>query len=1168
MTSFLTRGFGKLMEAFGTKAERDLKRYFPLVEGINAHFAELSTRTDDEIRAKTVEFRERFQAGESLDDLLPEAFAVVKEACRRNVGRAWEVTGHDKVWDMVPFDVQLIGGIVLHEGKISEMATGEGKTLVAVLPLYLNGLTGQGAHLVTVNDYLARRDSEWVGEILRWLGLTVGCIQSMMSPPERRAQYGCDVTYGTNNEFGFDYLRDNMAVRTEDRVQRPHAYAIVDEVDSVLIDEARTPLIISGPVSHSLQQYSQMRPHVETLSRLQAQRITEYLNEADEALAAFREKNDAKERYRAGERLLQVSRGAPKHKRLAKLLADEPGLQKLIQEVEADRLREKTMTALDEELFFSIDERAHTVNISDVAQRATDRALFRTPVLSERLDWIDRCGGITDETRPQAIEKLFDDAVDRVVGSRNSASMRDEATRAKVRALLGEFITEFGATARSKPMSEIQLEHETAQLRNRLSDRIEEIVPAGQRAKTADVEDDIADILYDFAWRLNLISMPLTLSQRSMVKESVYGDYAVRSERIHNVQTLLKAYALYEKDVEYVVQEGRVVIVDQFTGRLMPGRRFSDGLHQALEAKEGLKIEGETQTLATITIQNYFRMYKKLAGMTGTAETEAGEFWDIYKLDVVVIPTNRPIARRDLNDLVYKTRREKYNAAIKEIERLHGLNLPVLVGTISVEVSETLSRMLTRTGIRHNVLNAKHHQKEAEIIAEAGRPGAVTIATNMAGRGTDIKLHPEIGKTTLESDGTPGGLQVIGTERHEARRIDRQLRGRSGRQGDPGASRFYISLEDNLMRLFAPERIATMMDKLGAPEGEPLEHSMINKSIERAQKRVEARNFDIRKHLLEYDNVMNQQREIIYERRNRVLEGEDPSAEVLEMIQEFVEEKAATHIPDDSAIADVDLRPLFGELELAFLLPLKPHEFTATLESRESFAQAVLDRVLPVYRQKDADHGPEIMREVERHVILRTIDEKWRDHLYEIDRLKEGIGWVSVGGKVPLLEYKKEAYQLFVTLNGGIRDEVVKRLFRVQVQVEVGQPLEATTGQAMRGAEPGQILEGQNEDAAALSVEEKARLDAREAQAAQLRELMKRAQTARTERAISHVLGSRGDAPSAAPPVATATKAAAGVLLGTTAPAAPPQAETVEKVGRNDPCPCGSGKKYKKCHGA
>jgi preprotein translocase subunit SecA len=992
----------------------------------------------------------------------------------------------------------------------------------------------------------------------------------MMSPPERRQQYACDVTYGTNNEFGFDYLRDNMAVRAEDRVQRPHQYAIVDEVDSVLIDEARTPLIISGPVSHSLQQYAQMRPHVETLFRLQAQRITEFLNEADSLLKEYQEKNDSKARYAAGERLLQVTRGAPKHKRLAKHLADEPGLQKLIGEVEADRLREKSMTALDEELFFSIDERAHTVNISDVAQRATDRSLFRTPVLSERLDWIDRCGTVNDETRAATIEKLFDETIDRVIGTRNSAAVRDESARAKVRALLGEYVSEFGLKARSKPMTELQLEQETAQIRGRISEKIEAIIPQGQRARSADIEDDSSDILYDFAWKLNLVSMPLTLSQRSMVKESVYADYALRSERIHNIQTLLKAYALYEKDVEYVVQEGRVLIVDQFTGRLMPGRRFSDGLHQALEAKEGLKIEGETQTLATITIQNYFRMYQKLAGMTGTAETEAGEFWDIYKLDVVVIPTNQPVARYDLNDLVYKTRREKYNAVIEEIERLHKLRLPILVGTISVDVSETLSRMLSRAGIKHNVLNAKHHQKEAEIIAEAGQPGGVTIATNMAGRGTDIKLHPEIGKTTLDADGTPGGLQVIGTERHEARRIDRQLRGRSGRQGDPGASRFFISLEDNLMRLFAPERIATMMDKLGAPEGEPLEHSMINKSIERAQKRVEARNFDIRKHLLEYDNVMNQQREIIYERRNRVLEGGDPSPEVQEMIEEFVQEKAATYIPDDSAIGEVDLRPLFGELELAFLMPLKPQEFTHALESRESFCQAVLDRVRPAYKQKEDEHGVDIMREVERHVILRTIDEKWRDHLYEIDRLKEGIGWVSVGGKMPLLEYKKEAYQFFVTLNSGIRDEVVKRLFRVQVQVEVSQPLEAPAGQAQRGAEPGQILEAPEDGD--RSVEDQARLDAREAQAAQLRELARRAQLARTERAISHVMGpeASGREPSAETPAASPPRPASGVLLGAGGGglAAPKAAATVEKVGRNDPCPCGSGKKYKKCHGA
>jgi preprotein translocase subunit SecA len=1015
MTSIFAKGpLGRIAKAFGTKRERDIRRLKPIVDAISEHYETLRSLSDDELRAKTESFRRRLADGETTDALLPEAFAVVKDACRRNVGRKWMVTGFETEWDMIPFDVQLMGAISLHEGNISEMATGEGKTLVAILPLYLNGLTGRGAHLVTVNDYLARRDSEWVGEILRFLGLTVGCIQNQMAPPERKAQYACDVTYGTNNEFGFDYLRDNMAVRAEDRVQRGHHYAIVDEVDSVLIDEARTPLIISGPVAHSLHQYAEMRGHAEKLVRLQNRKIVEMIDEIQELLG--KSDTDAEALYRAGERLLQVSRGAPKNKRFMKLLADDPSLPKLIQRVEADRLRDKTLHLLDDELYFAIDEKNHTVNISEIAHDATDPELFVVPDLSETLAAVDQA---------------------------------------------------------------------------------ESLSPA----------------------------------ERAEKKDAVHRDYGLRSERIHDVQTLLKAYALYEKDVEYVVQDDRILIVDQFTGRLMPGRRFSDGLHQALEAKEGVKIEGETQTFATITIQNYFRMYGKLAGMTGTAETEAEEFWSIYELDVVVIPTNQPVCRVDFDDVIYRTRREKYNAIIDEIARLHEIGLPVLVGTVSVEVSETLSRMLARRGIKHNVLNAKHHQREAEIVRHAGQRAAVTIATNMAGRGTDIKLGP--GVVTEFPDGQPSGLQIIGSERHEARRIDRQLRGRSGRQGDPGSSRFFISLEDDLMRLFAQDRLAGWMERLGHKEGEALEHPLLTKSIERAQKRVEIRNFEIRKHLLEYDNVMNKQREIIYARRNRILDGESTSEEFLEMIAELIEESVERHVPPGTMLHEVDLRPLITAFEVTFLTPITIESASREEATAEALLEELQRKAVDAYRRREQELTEPVMRELERHVLLRTIDEKWRDHLYELDHLKEGVGWASVGGKDPLLEYKKGAYEHFLELNELIRDDALKLLFRVQVRIA--------------GPPPGEPVSPARPPARAQRVA--ASLSGRETRAA-----------GPTDRRLV-----------AAKPGISAFGGAAGASRPSPAPAGGPgeaPRRTTRKVGRNEPCPCGSGKKYKKCCGA
>ncbi|MFA6472232.1 MAG: preprotein translocase subunit SecA, partial [Candidatus Latescibacterota bacterium] len=707
---------GALTKVFGSKNEREIKSLQPFVDEINEIYADLSSLTDEELKGKTAEFRQRLADGETTDDIMTEAYACVKEVCRRLVGKKWIVTGREITWDMIPFDCQLIGAIVLHQGKIAEMATGEGKSLVATMPLYLNALPGNGAHFVTVNDYLVLRDVEWYGKIYEMLGLTVGSLVSDTSTEEHKAAYDCDITYGTNNEFGFDYLRDNMAIRPEDVVQRGFYYTLVDEVDSVLIDEARTPLIISGPVGGtSTQKYDEMKPLVSGLVAQQMHLINSKLAEAQKLL-------DNGKEYEAGILLLQSQRGTPKNKRLMKLVADRPEMKKLITTVENDYLRDKRMTEIDEELLFVVDEKNHTIIFTDKAlngMRQEERDVFVIPDLNEEISTIE-----SDDT--------------------------------------------------------------------------------------------------------------LSAEEKIIKQEQLTTEFAVKTEKIHNANQLLRAYTLYEKDQQYVIQDGKVMIVDEFTGRLMTGRRYSDGLHQALEAKENVHIEQETQTLATITLQNYFRMYEKLAGMTGTAETEASEFWEIYKLEVVVIPTNKPCIRVDGEDQIYRTRREKYNAIIQEISRLHAMGRPLLVGTVSVEVSETLSRMLKRAGIMHNVLNAKYHQREAEIISLAGKKGTVTIATNMAGRGTDIKLDPDV--RTMDDPDIPGGLQIIGTERHEARRIDRQLRGRSGRQGDPGSSMFFLSLEDDLMRLFGSDRIAGIMSKLGVEEGEVITHSMVTKAIDRAQK--------------------------------------------------------------------------------------------------------------------------------------------------------------------------------------------------------------------------------------------------------------------------------------------------------------------------------------------
>jgi preprotein translocase subunit SecA len=980
-----------LKKVFGSKNERELKKLYPIVDQINEYFEKFNALTDEEIQAKTTEFKERLAQGETLDDLLPEAFAVVKQACKRLVGRKWMAAGSEIEWNMVPFDVQLIGGIVMHQGKIAEMATGEGKTLVATLPLYLNALEGKGAHLVTVNDYLAQRDAEWMGKVFEFLGLTVGVILNNMTPAQRREAYNCDITYGTNNEFGFDYLRDNMAATPEDIVQvRGHHYAIVDEVDSVLIDEARTPLIISGPVEHATHNYDEVKPLVDSLVRKQTRYVNSLIAEAEELLKSEETIREA------GLKLLIAQRGAPKNKRLQKLF-QQPGIKKLVFDIENEFIRDKRMHEVDEELYYSIEEKHHTINLTEKGRH---------------------------ELAPNNPDEF---------------------------------------------------------------------------------------VLPDLAELFSKIEGDESLTQAEKVerKNEIQVEYARKNEKLHNISQLLKAYSLFEKDVDYVVQEGKVLIVDEFTGRIMYGRRYSDGLHQALEAKENVKIEGETQTLATITLQNYFRLYDKLAGMTGTAETEANEFWDIYKLDVVVIPTNKPIRRIDYEDVIYRTKREKFNAVIDEIERLYKKGRPVLVGTVSVEVSETLSRMLKRRKIPHNVLNAKYHKQEAEIIAKAGQPGAVTIATNMAGRGTDIKLAPSVrgnGKY-VDEDGTPYGLHIIGTERHESRRIDRQLRGRAGRQGDPGASKFFLSLEDELMRLFGSDRLIKIMDRLGAEEGEAITHPMVTKAIERAQKRVEEQNYAIRKRLLEYDDVMNKQREVIYKRRRLILMGEFGTDELQEMIDEFLDTQFEIYADEKRDVDEWDVDALNDVILRTLAVDIKSigDEKLGTMSPAE-IKEHVKSEAWRMYEYKKSKIGEELIRDFERYISLRIIDEHWKDHLHQMDLLKEGIGLRAYGQKDPLIEYKREAYEMFMDMMEAINQKTLEMIWRTQF-VEVP---------AQKRGLPSRI-QLVHQDATNMGL-------------------------TRGESDIQKAAQQRSDKPM---PI-----------------------KVENKVGRNDPCPCGSGKKYKKCHGA
>ena len=1045
---------------FGTRFERERKRLQPIVEEIKGHEARLAGLSEVELKGQTERFKDRLaertgalkaeleavraekhgcpdpdererletrfheleqrwkkELAAALADLLPEAYATVREACRRLLGTKVMVTGHELMWDMVPYDVQLIGAIVLHQGRIAEMATGEGKTLVATLPLYLNALTGRGTHLVTVNNYLARRDSQWMGHVFSYLGLSVSCLDDTEpSSPDRRAAYQADITYGTNNEFGFDYLRDNMVFSLEQRVQRDHAYAIIDEVDSILIDEARTPLIISGPVGNEEDdKYAQFNRQVAELVRKQTAVVNTLLAEAEKLL-----EGDAKARDEAALKLYQAQLGMPKNKRLLKLL-NETGVKQMVQKMEleaiADRklpMKQQRMREVEESLFFVLDEKGHSVHLTDQGAAALspdDPTLFIVPDISEAVHALDK-----DET--------------------------------------------------------------------------------------------------------------LTPHDRIAQRREIEAEYALKSEKLHIIHKLLQGHALYEKDVDYLVQDGQVLIVDEFTGRIMHGRRWSDGLHQAVEAKEGVQVKGETQTFATITIQNYFRMYDKLAGMTGTAETEETEFFQIYGLEVSVIPTNRPICRNDQQDRIYKTRREKYNAVVDEIERLHGLGWPILIGTVSVDVSETLSKMLKRRGLKHEVLNAKYHQREAEIVASAGRKGSVTIATNMAGRGTDIKLDPELDLTQPEA-----GLQIIGTERHESRRIDRQLRGRSGRQGDPGQSVFFLSLEDDLMRLFGSDRIARWMDKSGAEEGEVITGGLVTSAIGKAQQRVELQNFQARKRLLEYDDVMNQQREVVYSLRLFALErGEELKAEAQRMIEAAVERTTRQFLGAAARPEELDRGGLRELLMLQYLVnPEKVLDVKETPDLQAILAAVHAEGDVTFRRKVDylqefgrAIGAAEVDAQVLSQVMLSVLDEKWKDHLYDLDQLRNAIHYRGWGQKDPLVEYKKEAYDMFEDLMHDIQSTFTERFLKIQVSAEPPRP------QPPRPPPPPPAPAGPDD--------------------------------------LFTGGGPRGGAPVAPAAPARSTPAGAGVTsslgpVGRTATAMPP-------VGRNDPCPCGSGRKYKKCHGA
>ncbi|MBN2668587.1 MAG: preprotein translocase subunit SecA [Bacteroidales bacterium] len=1086
--SVINKILGKFI---GNKSDRDIKSISPIVDEIKKEYAKISQLSNDDLRAKTIELKQQIQdfikdenneiqrlkdsiveqkldidaredvyksidkIEESIDEkiedilnqILPTAFSIVKETAKRfaendyievtanefdrnlaatrssveiNGDKAkyhssWFAGGTEIRWDMIHYDVQLIGGIVLHQGKISEMATGEGKTLVATLPVFLNALPGRGVHLVTVNDYLAKRDAEWMGPLFEFHGLSVDCIDKHQpnSDPRRKA-YNADITYGTNNEFGFDYLRDNMALSPEDLVQRKHNYAIVDEVDSVLIDDARTPLIISGPTPKGdHHEFDELKPRIERLVKFQRDLTSQILIDAKRLIKEGNEKE-------GGKLLLRTYKGLPKNKALIKFLSEE-GMKALLLKTENFYMQNnnKDMPIITDELYFVIDEKNNQIELTDkgidlITDSGEDPEFFVLPNIGEKI---------------------------------------------------------------------------------------------------ADIEKQISDP-----------------KEKLTAKDALLSDYSVKTERVHTVNQLLKAYTLFEKEVEYVVIDNKVKIVDEQTGRIMEGRRYSDGLHQAIEAKENVKIEAATQTYATVTLQNYFRMYHKLSGMTGTAETEAGELWDIYKLDVVVIPTNRPISRNDWEDFIYKTKREKYNAVIDDIVKLIEKGRPVLVGTTTVEISELLSRMLKLRGIKHNVLNAKLHSREADIVAEAGKTGAVTIATNMAGRGTDIKLSSDVKKA--------GGLAIIGTERHESRRVDRQLRGRSGRQGDPGSSQFYVSLEDDLMRLFGSDRIAKMMDRLGLKEGEVIQHSMITKSIERAQKKVEENNFGIRKRLLEYDDVMNAQREVIYKKRKHALLGERIGVDIANMLYDVCENLVHEHHGHSEfeefeieLIRVLSVEPPVDEAEYKAIgtEKLVDKVYDETIEIYKRKTKAIAEQAWPVIKdvfenqpgyenivvpisdgnrvfqvntnmQKAYDtEGEEVITSFQKIIMLATIDDIWKEHLREMDDLKQSVQNASYEQKDPLLIYKFESFELFKKVVDRLNKEVIAGLLKAHIFLREAQQVKSNIAPA--------------------------RLD------------LSRLETGREEKQSDQK-----------------DKKAQPVRVE-------------KKVGRNDPCPCGSGKKYKNCHG-
>ena len=1098
-----------ITKLFGNKSQKDMKAIMPYVEQVKAVYNQIDALSDDELRDKSAALMSRLQEAvadkksrilalksnietieidqrekvyneidhlekevldiydKTLMNILPEAFAIVKSTARRFtenesiVVRAtqmdrdlaadtrfdfvdiegdkaiyhnsWTAGGNEVIWDMVHYDVQLIGGIVLHEGKIAEMATGEGKTLVATLPVFLNALTHEGVHVVTVNDYLAKRDSEWMGPLYMFHGLTVDCIDKHKpNSDERRKAYAADITFGTNNEFGFDYLRDNMATSPMDLVQRGHNYAIVDEVDSVLIDDARTPLIISGPVPKGDDQmYDEYKHRVELLVRTQNTLVTKLLVEAKAKMASA----DDKEREAGELALFRAYKGMPKSKALIKYLS-EPGIKVRLQKTENFYMQEneKHMHVATDELYFVIDERHKTIELTDKG--------------------IDTLTGNTDDP------KFF-------------------------------------------------------------------VLP--------DVGSEVADIE----------KMEISAGEKQQKKDEVLANYSIKSERVHTVHQLLKAYTLFEKDVDYIIDDNHVKIVDEQTGRVMDGRRWSDGLHQAVEAKENVKVENATQTFATITLQNYFRMYHKLSGMTGTAETEAGEFWNIYKLDVVIIPTNRTIARLDMNDRIYRTKREKYNAVIEEVAQLVAAGRPVLVGTTSVEISELLSRMLTLRKIKHNVLNAKLHQHEAMVVAEAGRPGVVTIATNMAGRGTDIKLTKDVKDA--------GGLAIIGTERHESRRVDRQLRGRAGRQGDPGSSVFYVSMEDDLMRMFGSERLAGLMDKLGFKEGDMIEHSMISNSIERAQKKVEENNFGVRKRLIEYDDVMNQQRNVIYAKRHHALMGERIGVDITNMIYDT----AYSILEDARVVLDYEGLQMDVMQVFAMELPFDEDEFRSAKEDvlANKIAEAALDTfkrrmetlqkvaypvIKKVYEERGAMYENilvpitdgkktynvsvnlkaacesecrELVKEFEKRMVLYVIDDEWKDHLRQLDDLKQSVQNASYEQKDPLLIYKLESFNIFKKMLDNFNRRTLSILLRGQIPMRDPESVQQAHTQ-------------QRQDYSRYRVQKDA--------------------VARAAAASGQAAAANRD----------------------TREQQRPEPLRVEKKPRpNDPCPCGSGKKYKQCHG-